>query len=118
MYQLTKVRLVAAATYLPEDYLRLRLRCQLIATATYLAKPRFTKPRYQLVASIDPSSLRYGSPNLGTATKRLECSDVGAQEAIGPNAHQGAPIGKVGSLQSTKVFVTRLSVLGGKNNTR
>ena len=33
MYQ---YRLVAAATYLPEDYLRLRLRCQLIAKATYL----------------------------------------------------------------------------------
>ena len=31
MYQLTKLRLVAAATYLPEDYLRLRLR---------FAKPR------------------------------------------------------------------------------
>ena len=37
---------IAAATYLPEGYLRLRLRFtkpryQLIATATYLAKPRF-----------------------------------------------------------------------------
>ena len=42
-------RLIATATYLPEDYLRLRLR-------------------YQLVASSDPSSLRFGSPSLGSKT--------------------------------------------------
>jgi len=36
VYQLTKVRLVATATYLPEDYLRLRLR---------FAKPRVSVGR-------------------------------------------------------------------------
>ena len=40
----------ARATYLPEGYLRLRLR-------------------YQLVASRDPSSLCYGSPSLGGQTR-------------------------------------------------
>ena len=40
----------ARATYLPEGYLRLRLR-------------------YQLVASSDPSSLCYGSPSLGGQTR-------------------------------------------------
>jgi hypothetical protein len=40
----------ARATYLPEGYLRLRLR-------------------YQLVASSDPSSLRSGSPSLGSQAR-------------------------------------------------
>ena len=75
--------LVARATYLPEDYLRLRLRFakpryQLIATATYLPEGYLVaiatylrcasvhqasvaaSLRYQLVASSDPSSLRFG----------------------------------------------------------
>ena len=41
MYQL-----IARATYLPEDYLRLRHRCQLIAKATYLR----LRLRHQLIA--------------------------------------------------------------------
>ena len=59
--RLTKVRLVAAATYLPEDYRRLRLRCQLIAKAIYLQlRLRYqliaraiylAQPRYQLIAT-------------------------------------------------------------------
>ena len=38
--------MIARATYLPEDYLRLRLRCQLVAIATYLR----LRLRCQLIA--------------------------------------------------------------------
>ena len=99
-----RYQLLARATYLPKGHL--------VAEATYLRCATV----HQASVSVD----RQGDLSRQASVRRLgwQCSDVGAQEAIGPNAHQGAPIGKVGSLQSTKVFGTRLSVLGGKNNTR
>ena len=69
VYAVLRYQLIARATYLPEDYLRLRLRCQLIAKATYLAKPR-----YQLVASSDPSSLRFGS-RTRLSERRRSCGE-------------------------------------------
>ena len=85
-------QLIARATYLPKGHLtkprlRLRLRYQLIAIATYLPKGHLTKPRlrlclrYQLIARAtylrcatvsvgrysDLSSLRNGSPSLGSS---------------------------------------------------
>ena len=67
--------MVAAATYLPEDYRRLRLRCQLIAKAIYLQlRLRYqliaraiylAQPRYQLIArAIYLAQPRFTKPRL------------------------------------------------------
>ena len=46
VYAVLRYQLIARATYLPEGYLRLRLRCQLIAIANYLR----LRLRCQLIA--------------------------------------------------------------------
>ena len=56
VYAALRYQLIATATYLPEDYRRLRLRCQLVAIATYLRlRLRFAKPRLRL-------RLRFSTP--------------------------------------------------------
>ena len=84
VYAALRYQLIATATYLPEDYLRLRLRFakpryQLITKVTYLPEDylrlrlRFAKPRYQLITKVTY-----------LAKPRFSCSEISPPKPASP----------------------------------